>query len=83
MPGTVVKRRANMASKLVNGNIPATTACPFISTTEHGECKFYIQTVCPNLERLHGLPFSCAFARAFDSVLPITDAKVDEALGRS
>lgn len=48
-------------SKLINGNIPAHTICPF-----KGECN--LASNCHHQGEKHPVPFSCAAARGFDLI---------------
>ncbi|MBK6616401.1 hypothetical protein [Ottowia sp.] len=52
----------NMKSTLVDGNIPANSACPF-----RGECEIAQGGHCVHLGVEHSVPFSCAAARGFEA----------------
>lgn len=49
-------------SQLVNGNIPAGSACPFIA-----DCGM-VQVRCPSIEFPRSCEFSCALARLNDMI---------------
>jgi len=48
-------------NKLVNGSIPAYTACPYRT-----ECKDFAKNFCVHTGTNHPVPFSCAMARSFE-----------------
>jgi len=48
-------------SKLVDGNVPAYTACPYKT-----ECKDFAKNFCVHTGTNHPVPFSCAMARSFE-----------------
>jgi len=48
-------------AKLVNGSIPANTACPYKTI-----CGDFAKNFCIHLGKEHPVPFSCAMARSFE-----------------
>jgi hypothetical protein len=68
-PVNIMKERISMetTSKLVEGNIPAKTPCPFKT-----ECSLLPH--CDHQGEQHTVAFSCASARAFDLVKRVSAA---------